>query len=369
MRTTLALIVSLTLVASCEKARSTRPPVPAPVPEMITTWTAIWTPEPAHNVAEMMNLVQTATSFYWFWSYRAGGFAPDVLQLTKEGGTPRVAISGGSVYNLYADRTHLYLRGHDIMRTPDPGGDPINGRSDDEMRALTIVSGSNIGDIGAIGDSLALDDEYLYWTQKESLGKSPTSAIWRSNKDGTNRVRLASGQEYPMILVADDEFVYWQNTGPLIVNDGQLMRVAKHPPGTPEWIADVSADDRITNRRFGVAQQRFGVTNQHFYWTTIQDEVWITDKKAGSKPVKLPGLPDTAVVSEGTFYWVVNDTTTIMRASPPDFEPVSLVDVEDSKPQWLSARDGHLYWFCVTADPDPSASPWQQQWQLWRMKL
>jgi hypothetical protein len=117
------------------------------------------------------------------------------------------------------------------------------------------------------GGGLAVDANYLYWTNFERLEGDGT--IWRANLDGTNPLQLVQGQNAPRGVAVDASHLYWANV------DGTIMR-ANLDGAFPQQI--------VPNQKI---PQGVAVDATYLYWTNNGDNTIWRANLDGTNPQRI----------------------------------------------------------------------------------
>jgi hypothetical protein len=180
--------------------------------------------------------------------------------------------ANGCESNINSDPKNCGRCGHNC----GPSSSCSSGRCD----PITLWTGNG----GDVVSSLALDATRVYWTNTSA------GTVVSLNKDGSDKVEVASGQVSPKAIAVDDTNVYW-TTAP-----GTVMRCPK-TGGAPGVVA--SSQTGLT------MPQALGVDQTSVYWLT--EQAVRKGPKAGGSPTDLAtseiGLTALAL-DAGHVYWV-----------------------------------------------------------------
>ena len=167
----------------------------------------------------------------------------EVVELTLADGVETVLASyQGRPRYLALDADHVYWSDLDgpIMRA-----------------AQGAAGGAEPVAMGTAPEGIAVDDAYVYWTEPSR------GAVVRANKVGGVVETIATGQDQPVQILVDGDFVYWTNTSDY--GPGAVMRVRKDGSSAPAVLA--------TGQGMMAGQHRgpwaLAVDERAVYWTEL----------------------------------------------------------------------------------------------------
>jgi hypothetical protein len=205
------------------------------------------------------------------------------------------------------------------------GGACTQGRCE----ATTIASGL------VYPHGIAVDAQYVYWTNYGEEQSINVGSIMRANLDGTNVLTLATNQDKPIRLVVTADTLYWSNTG-----DGRIMKMSLPPSNTPEPMATglVSGGDLTS----------FGSS---LYFTSYTDPGSVLKQGfSDANPTPLVSglaLPFGVAADAAWIFWTNGDGT-VKRSSPQGTGVMDLASGED-EPWEIAADANDVYFTTKTA--------------------
>jgi hypothetical protein len=183
-----------------------------------------------------------------YWSNYSGGGA--ILKIGKNGQGFQSLTSNSGPWGIAVDSTNVYwtVSGGDVRKIPIGGGS-----------ASSVVS----GELDPRG--IALSSSKLFWSLTGNPGEAGplnVGKIRSANLDGTNKMDLATGQAYPLAIVATASEIIWVATGTYSYGnctqqDGKVMKVSKSG-GSVTTLADAQA-----------CPVRLAVDGNSVYWTNM----------------------------------------------------------------------------------------------------
>jgi len=176
-----------------------------------------------------------------------------------------VAEENDIISTLAVDATHIYfasgfyIGGGPVQRIPKGGGERDTFGEGAEFATSLRLSGGTAYWVDSTTDkvtyaakdrsrfgrypqpgplplALGLDGQTLYFSA-EPEGRPEQGSIFRMTDTATgSAVAIASAQNDPVALEADDTHLYWVNHGTYPAPDGALMRVSKTAGGAPQVV-------------------------------------------------------------------------------------------------------------------------------------
>jgi hypothetical protein len=182
---------------------------------------------------------------------------------------------------------------------------------------------------------MAVDGSFVFWTEY-------SGRVLRASLSGADVTTLADGQVGPMSIVVHDGFVYWANSGTVLLrngywvasNDGAIMRVPISG-GAPTTIAA------------GLAPPgQIGVDGVSVYWGSGDNMIRKAPVGGGASVILASGQPTSGAlaVDATNVYWSNFDGRgTIMRAELATGK-ISRLASHQSIPYRLVADGRYVYW-------------------------
>jgi hypothetical protein len=212
--------------------------------------------------------------------------APPASIACDQGRPAAIAVDGASVYwltNLTIPVEAGFTGLGALMTAPNDGGLPV-----------ALVSGDLVGGVtySILGNGLAVDSTYAFWTNNDSTG--PSNTLLKASVAGGTPVTLATSLQYPAhAVVVHSPDVYW-------ANGDSIMRVPIEG-GTPVPI--VTGLTAVG----GIAVGGIAVDASSVYWTNWVDvgSVMKVPLAGGSPTTLAAGIarPVELVVNATTACW------------------------------------------------------------------
>jgi hypothetical protein len=213
---------------------------------------------------------------------------------------------------------------------------------------------------------LAASDAEVFWSDNRIGGR----ILARSVNGGGAPEIIASGQDFPLYVVADPDFVYWTNAGGLVLRatriGGRLSMLATVGAGPAGALAlddtNVYFADQGGGRVFTIAKDGSGelriisanqgsplsvaVDDQHVYWTNIAaGQIKRRTKIGGEVQIvaEQQGAPAFIVAGPNHVYWTNRADGRIMSAEKTTLETQILAEGQDL-PYGIALEGEALYW-------------------------
>jgi hypothetical protein len=186
-------------------------------------------------------------------------------------------------------------------------------------------------------ETIAVDDNYIYWAFQGDPGASPTGQIWRANLDGSAPA-LVVGEAHPYNLVVDktDQLLFWSDNR---FSQGKIYNVSTVAPDGVGAVA-LTAANPIEALAIGTSQELlfYTVTAAMFISRAIStpNPMTATDiyTTLGSTPVNLVVEGEKLYWPDGGSIYRIEDATSPSPAATllvTPGQPIFGIDVEESK--------------------------------------
>ena len=258
-----------------------------------------------------------ATGVYWM-----NQGSDTVMQVPPGGGTPTTLASshrGSWAPGIAVDDTSVYW----TNVGPYGNGSVTKVLKDGSSDAPSVLASGQIGDTGIV-----VYAANVYWVNEGYAGDGTVMSV---PKDGSSPpASLASGQNVPEFIAADNTSVYWANEG-----DGTVMKVSVR-------------DSTLTTLASGQKQPGgIAVDATSVYWTVPGDGTVMKVSTNGGPLTTLASgqdRPGGIAVNNTNVYWM-NGGGTVMRLSTSTTGgPPTTLAAGQNASTFIAVDDKSVYW-------------------------
>lgn len=178
-----------------------------------------------------------------------------------------------------------------------------------------------------MGD-IAVDETYVYWTT--SPPDFSTGRITAAYKGGDTPFTIVSGQQNPLYMVLDDDYIYWGNHGSF---KGEVMRVRKD-------------GSDLSTLAVGPAPFSLAIDKEAVYWSSLDDAtIKRVPKQGGTVSILAQGsgAPQGLALDATHVYWAEYGKDRIARV-PKMGGDVEIVATTSKAPRGVAVDCDAVYW-------------------------